>query len=207
MSVFAANKKTLLGALQSHDATRQMLTTILLVVASTIILTIAAKTKVPFFPVPMTLQTLAVALIAAGFGWRIGVATVALYLVEGIAGLPVFAGSSAGAAYLMGPTGGFLLAMLPMAFLIGWAADQGLTRKTVPLFLTMLIADALLFVTGYLWLASIGANAVWLDQSNVFGSAFAKAVQPFIYGDLFKMALAALIVTGAWKLVDQRKKA
>lgn len=206
MSVFAANKKTLLGTLQSGNATRQMIATILLVVVSTLILAIAAKIRVPFFPVPMTMQTLAVALIAAGFGWRIGVATVALYLMEGVAGMPVFSGNSAGAAYLMGPTGGFLLAMLPMAFVIGWAADKGLSRKTLPLFLTMLVADALLFAVGYLWLASIGANAVWLDQSNVFGSAFAKAVQPFIYGDLFKMALAALIVTGAWKLVDQFKK-
>lgn len=206
MSVFTANKKTLLGSLQSGQSTKQAVGLILLVIASTALLTLSAKVHVPFFPVPMTLQTLAVALIAAGFGWRIGVATVALYLMEGLAGLPVFSGAGVGVAYLMGPTGGFLLAMLPMAFVIGWAADKGLSRKTLPMFVIMLVADALLFVGGYLWLATLGANVAWLDPANVFGSAFAKAVQPFILGDLFKMALAALIVTGAWKVMDQIKK-
>lgn len=102
---------------------------ILLVVAGSIALWISAKIKVPFYPVPMTLQTLALFGIAAAYGLRLGVATVALYLVEGAAGLPVFAGTpekGIGLAYMVGPTGGYLASYLIAAAIVGYAVQRGL---------------------------------------------------------------------------------
>jgi biotin transport system substrate-specific component len=153
--------------------------------------------------VPVTLQTFAVALLAAAFGWRVGVATVVAYLVEGAIGVPVFA-TGGGMGYLVGPTGGFLLGFIPMAYIIGRATDLGGSSRVLMLVLAMLIGDVLLFVFGYAWLLALGSNAAWLDQSDLLGSAFAKAVQPFIVWDILKMVFAALTVSGLWAAVRKR---
>ena len=94
----------------------------------TLVLVVSAKVEVPFYPVPMTLQTLAVLTLGALFGARLAAATVALYLGEGLIGLPVFAGAAAGPAYLAGPTGGYLVGFLLAAALVGWLAERGWTR-------------------------------------------------------------------------------
>ena len=92
-------------------------------------LLLSAKTQVPFYPVPMTLQTLVLLALSAAYGARLAGATLALYLAEGLAGLPVFAGATAGPAYMMGPTGGYLAGYLVAAVLIGWLADRGWDRS------------------------------------------------------------------------------
>jgi biotin transport system substrate-specific component len=158
---------------------------------------------VPVWPVPVTLQGFAIAALSAAFGLRIGVATVALYLLEGAFGLPVFA-TGGGLAYLVGPTGGFLIGFLVMAAIIGYAADRGASGKPLTLFAAMLAGDAVLFVMGFVWLLALSGQAGWLDQNDVIGSAFARAVQPFIIWDILKMALAALTVTGAWNILSKR---
>ncbi len=96
-----------------------------LAIAGTLALALSAKVQIPFYPVPMTLQTLAVLAIGAAFGLRLAAATVALYLIEGLLGLPVFAGAVAGPAYMFGPTGGYLLGFLASAAFVGFAADRG----------------------------------------------------------------------------------
>jgi biotin transport system substrate-specific component len=128
---------------------------------------------------------------------------VVAYLLEGAAGLPVFA-TGGGIAYLMGPTGGFLLGFIPMAFIIGRAADLGASGKVGLLFLTMLIADAVLFALGFTWLLVLGSGASWIDQANIVGSAFARAVQPFLAWDALKMLFASLTVAGIWSLAKNR---
>jgi biotin transport system substrate-specific component len=153
--------------------------------------------------VPVSLQSFAVALLAAAFGWRIGVATVALYLIEGATGLPVFA-RGGGLPYILGPTGGFLVGFLPMAYIIGRAADMGASGKVVRLFVAMIIGDAVLFAFGFAWLLALGSTASWLDQTNLVGSAFSIAVQPFIIWDVLKMALAALTTVGLWSIFKRR---
>jgi biotin transport system substrate-specific component len=161
-------------------------------ILGSLILWASAKIQVPFYPVPMTLQTGAVAMLAAGYGLRLGLATVALYLLEGAFGLPVFAGGG-GLAYLLGPTSGFLLGFLPATALVGWFAERGYDRKPVPLFGVMVAADAIVFLLGFVWLAwfaTLSSGAVGLGA----GTAFAKAVQPYILSDLVKLALAACIV-------------
>lgn len=197
MAVTLTTPNTLLGAFQPKGDVAKLASNLATVVLGSLLITIAAKINVPVWPVPVTLQSFAVAGLAAAFGWRIGVATVALYLFQGAMGLPVFA-TGGGLPYLMGPTGGFLLGFLAMAAIIGYAADKGASSKPLALFGAMLVGEAVLLALGFVWLLALSGQAGWIDQSNVVASAFAKAVQPFIIWDVLKMALAALTVTGIW---------
>jgi biotin transport system substrate-specific component len=204
MAVTLTTPNTLLGVFQPKGDVARLASNLVTVVLGTLLITICAKINVPVWPVPVTLQSFAIAALAAAFGLRIGVATVALYLLEGAVGLPVFAGVSAGIPYLMGPTGGFLIGFLLLAAIVGYAADRGASGKPLTLFAAMLVGDAVLFVLGFAWLLFMAGQAQWIDQANVVASAFAKAVQPFIVWDILKMALAALTVTGAWNLLSKR---
>ena len=213
MALTLTTPNTVLGVLTPKAGTARLVANLVTVVLGSLVLALSAKISVPVMPVPVTLQTFAVAVLAAGFGWRIGVATVALYLIEGLSGLPVFAGATAGPEYLLRPSFGFLLAYLPMAYVIGRAADLGASGKVFVLFAAMLIADAVVFAFGFLWLLAVAgiilqsgaALPTWLDANNLIGTAFDGAVKPFVLWDVLKMALAALTVTGAWTLL--RKKA
>ena len=191
---------TLLGFMLARNRTTGLASTATTVVLGTLFITLCAKIQVPVWPVPVTMQGFAVAALAAAFGMRIGVAAVGLYLLEGAVGLPVFA-TGGGLAYFVGPTGGFLVGFLVMAAIIGHAADRGASGKPLTLFAAMLAGDAALFAFGFVWLLALSGAAGWIDQSNVIGSAFASAVQPFIVWDILKMGLASLTVTGAWVLV------
>jgi biotin transport system substrate-specific component len=203
MAVTLTTPNTILGVLEPKSQTTRIVSNIVTVLLGTVLITLAAKINVPTWPVPVTLQSLAIAALAAAFGWRIGTATVVAYLLEGAAGLPVFAGATAGIPYILGPTGGFLLGFIPMAFIIGRAADLGASGRVGLLFITMLIADAVLFALGFTWLLVLGSAASWIDQANIVGSAFAKAVQPFLVWDALKMLFAALTVTGIWTLAKK----
>lgn len=199
MSAATTTSITLLELMRARSRAIGLASTVATVLLGTLFITLCAKIQVPVWPVPVTLQGFAVAAIAAAFGMRIGVATVGLYLLEGALGLPVFA-TGGSLAYFAGPTGGFLAGFLVMAAIIGYAADRGASRKPLALFAAMLIADAALLLFGFVWLLTLSGAAGWIDQSNVVGSAFAGAVQPFIVWDILKMALAALTITGAWAL-------
>ena len=203
MAVTMTTPNTILGVLEPKTSTERVLSNVAVVLIGTLLITAAAKINVPTWPVPVTLQSFAVAVLAAAFGWRIGVATVLAYLVEGAIGVPVFA-TGGGVGYIMGPTGGFLLGFIPMAYVIGRAADLGGSSRVVMLFIAMLIADALLFALGFGWLLALGSNAAWLDHNNLVGSAFAKAVQPFLVWDALKMLFAAVTVTGVWSIFKKR---
>lgn len=170
---------------------------IFLAVLGTLLLTISAKTKVVLGPVDMSLQTLVVLLIAAGFGFRLGVATLLLYMAEGAMGFPVFQSTpekGIGIAYMLGTTGGYLAGFVVMAAIVGWAADRGFDRNPVKLFGVMLAANAVMLTMGFAWLAVlIGAEKAW-----------ALGVVPFIVPDLIKVALAAAIVPAVWSLLPKR---
>jgi biotin transport system substrate-specific component len=203
MAVTLTTPNTILGVLEPKSQTARLASTVMTVLLGTVLLTLAAKINVPTWPVPVTLQSFAVAALAAAFGWRIGVATVVAYLLEGAAGLPVFA-TGGGLAYLVGPTGGFLVGFIPMAYVIGLAADRGASGRLGLLAVAMLAADALMFAFGFLWLLALGGAAAWLDQSDLVGSAFARAVQPFALWDALKMLFAAVTVTGGFVLARKR---
>jgi biotin transport system substrate-specific component len=204
MAVTLTTPNTLLGAIQPQTGTAKLAANLATIVLGTLLITAAAKINVPVWPVPVTLQGMAVAALAGAFGLRIGVATVALYLLQGAMGLPVFA-AGGGMLYLAGPTGGFLLGFLPMAAIIGWAADRGASRKVAPMLGAMLAGEAVLLALGFAWLLVLSGQAGWIDQSNVLASAWRGAVEPFIVWDGLKMALAALTVTGAWKLLQSKR--
>lgn len=203
MAVSLTTPNTLLGLYQPKGDVAKLASNLATVVLGTLLITLCAKINVPVWPVPVTLQAFAIAALSAAFGLRIGVATVALYLLEGAMGLPVFA-TGGGMLYLVGPTGGFLLGFLFLAAIVGFAADKGASGKPLTLFVAMLAGDAVLFALGFAWLLVMAGQAQWIDQANVAASAFAKAVQPFIVWDILKMALAALTVTGAWGFLKKR---
>jgi biotin transport system substrate-specific component len=169
-----------------------------LAIVGTLLLTLSAKTKVVLGPVDMNLQTLAVPLIAAAFGWRLGLATVLLYLAEGAAGLPVFQSTpekGIGIAYMLGTTGGYLAGFVAMAAIVGWAADRGWDRSPVKLFGAMFAAEVIMMAMGFAWLAGL----IGPEKSWQFG------VLPFIVPDLIKVALAAALVPAVWSLFLSRR--
>lgn len=169
----------------------------LLAVSGTLLLTLAAKTKVVLGPVDLYLGNLAVLALAAAFGLRLGLATFLLYLAEGAMGFPVFQSTpekGIGIAYMMGTTGGYLFGMVLATALVGWAADRGFDRNPLRLFPVMLVATVLILGFGFAWLSTlIGAEKAWQ-----FG------VAPFIVPDLVKAALAASAVPAVWALFTRR---
>lgn len=148
------------------------------------ILTLSAKITIPFYPVPMTMQVAAVLLIAALGGVRVGVASIAAYLAVGAIGLPVFAGTPAkgiGIAYMMGPTGGYLLGFLVAAIVVGWAVDR-FGQKSI----WLALPAGLVIIYGF--------GLAWLAQFVPSEKLLASGLTPFLLGDVVKVALAAALV-------------
>ncbi|MBA3446058.1 MAG: biotin transporter BioY [Pseudaminobacter sp.] len=176
----------------------RLATQIALAVAGTLLLTLSAKTKVVLGPVDMSLQTLAVFLIAAAFGMRLALATLLLYMAQGAMGFPVFQGTpekGIGLAYMLGSTGGYLAGFVAMAAIVGWAADRGWDRNPVQLLGAILAAEAVMMAMGFAWLAML----IGVEKSWQFG------VVPFIVPDLIKVALAAALVPAAWSLLPKQR--
>ncbi|CAH2406485.1 Biotin transporter [Mesorhizobium escarrei] len=182
-------------ALPEKGAAR-LATQLLLAIVGTLLLTLSAKTRVLLGPVDISMQTLAVFLISAAFGMRLGVATLLLYMAEGAIGLPVFQGTpekGIGIAYMLGSTGGYLFGFVVMAAIVGWAADRGWDRHPVKLFNAILVAEIVMMAMGFAWLALL----IGPEKSWQFG------VAPFIVGDLIKVGLAASLVPAVWSLLKR----
>ncbi|MEM9104210.1 MAG: biotin transporter BioY [Pseudomonadota bacterium] len=188
---------TLYSAVTS-DQSQSLLRNGLTVFAASLLIALSAKVSVPFYPVPMTMQTLMIIGIGLALGWRMGMAAVALYLVEGALGLPVFAGTpekGIGVAYMMGTTGGYLLGYLMAVGLVGWLAEKGWDRNFFLAFLAALAGGAIIYVPGLLWL---GALVGWDKPVLEWG------LYPFVLGDLIKAALAAMIFPTAWRFLRSK---
>jgi biotin transport system substrate-specific component len=157
----------------------------------------SAKLQVPFYPVPMTMQSLVVLLLGMAFGWRLGAATVLLYLLEGALGLPVFAGTpekGIGIAYMMGPTGGYLIGFVAAAALTGWLAERGWDRSLWRSAVALSLGHAVLFLTGLAWLA------VYIGWPR----AVAFGLMPFLAGTVVKTALGVALVRAGWAMLGRR---
>lgn len=185
----SASAPTLVGRLwpSRPDPRLSALRAGVLMVVGTVLLAISAKVQVPFYPVPMTMQTLVVLLIGATYGARLGGATVLLYLAEGLAGLPVFAGPAAGPAYMAGPTGGFLVGFAAAAFVTGWLAEHGWNRGLPRILAMMVVGHAVIFAFGLGWLTTLMPAA----------TAWAVGAAPFVAATILKTALAAAVLQGA----------
>ena len=164
---------------------------VLIIILGSIALTISAKIRIPFYPVPMTMQTFVVLFLGLSFGYKIGLATVGLYLIEGIFGLPVFSNSpekGIGWIYFTGPTMGYLIGFLLATFLAGY-----LNFKTniIFIFFKLIISVSVIYILGVLWLG----NLIGWDKPIIqFG------VTPFLLAELFKMLILAIIAGSLGKV-------
>ncbi|MBY0613743.1 MAG: biotin transporter BioY [Beijerinckiaceae bacterium] len=183
---------TLSASFWPVEANVSLIRGVILALVGTVLLAISAKVQVPFYPVPLTMQTFVVLVLGAAYGPALGAATIALYLAEGLfLNAPVFAGSTAGLAYLASPTIGYLLAYLPAATFVGFLARRGWDRSPVSAILMMAGGAAIILVTGFVWLGHV----IGAERALVVG------VYPFLPGDLLKLLLAAATLPLAWKLV------
>ena len=157
----------------------------------TIVLAISSKIKIPFYPVPMTMQTLVILIIGIGFGWKLGVATVALYLFEGIIGLPVFSGSpekGIGLIYFTGPTMGYLIGFIVTVFLAGkFNYNQNIIKN----FIKLTVATRFIYILGMLWLGGL----IGWDKP-----IFELGAQPFLLAELFKILLVTFTINQIKKI-------
>ena len=173
--------------------------TISIIVIGSILLTISAKIKIPFYPVPMTMQTFVILLIGITLGYRIGLATVTLYLFEGIFGLPVFANSpekGIGIVYFMGPTMGYLIGFLVAVYFSGFRRDLLYWSKKhyvnlLTVFTRLIVSVSFIYILGLLWLGSL----IGWDKP-----IYKLGAEPFLLAELFKLLLLTALYPWIKKL-------
>ncbi len=164
---------------------------ILVILLGSIILTISSKIKIPFYPVPMTMQTFVVLFLGMSFGYKISIATVSLYLIEGIIGLPVFSNSpekGLGLVYFTGPTMGYLIGFLFATFLAGYFNYKGNIFSN---FIKLLISVLPIYIFGILWLG----NLIGWDKPILN-----LGVYPFLFAEIFKILILTLLAKNILKL-------
>jgi biotin transport system substrate-specific component len=192
------NKPALAEVFGPSEGTALRIKQAVLVVLGIAALTLMAKIQVflPGNPVPVTLGTFGVLPIGAASGARLGLVTILGYLALGAMGATVFAGEKAGLVYMMGGTGGYLVGYVLATLALGFAAAKGWDRNIGLMALAMLIGNAMIYVPGLLWLSGFAES--W-SQTLAWG------ITPFLIGDALKLALAALIVPGLWKVLGDAR--
>ena len=170
---------------------QRLIRNIFIVLIGTIVLAISSKIKIPFYPVPMTMQTFVILFLGIAFGWKIGVLTVSLYLFEGIIGLPVFSGTpekGLGFIYFTGPTMGYLFGFLIAVFFAGFFNyDKNIFKN----FIKLTFATSFIYVLGLIWLG----NLMGWDKP-----IFELGAKPFLLAELFKILLITAMVASIKKL-------
>jgi len=193
------NNKVLSEAFGANEGTALRIRQVVLVLAGIAALAIAAKIRVPMWPVPATLQTLVVLTVGATFGPRLGLTTLLGYIALGAAGAAVFAGENAGLAYIAGPTGGYLVGFAVAAGIMGLLARRGWDRSMTGMAGAMLIGTAAIYafgLAGMSWLFLADKGAAWVLQYGMVN---------FLLADALKLVIAALIVPGVWKMVGKAR--
>ena len=177
-----------------HEA---LLYDIVLIVGASLFIALSAQLaiNIPLSPVPITGQTFAVLLTGALLGSRRGSMAIIVYLLEGISGVPVFAGAGFGITHLIGPTGGYLVGFLPAAFLCGWMAERGWDRRILKVFLMMVLGSIVIFFFGL----------IWLSQFTGPRNVLSMGLFPFIPGALIKIALATFLLPAGMGYLNGRK--
>ncbi len=168
---------------------------IVLVLTGSWLIALSAQIEIPIRPVPLTGQTFGVLLVAALLGSRRGALTVLTYLVQGVMGLPVFAGGAAGIVRFAGPTGGYLIGFVAAAFVVGRLSERDWDRHILATAVAMLIGNITIYTFGLPWLAN------FVGWEAALGVGFL----PFIAGDFVKIALAALVLPLGWAFLNARK--
>ncbi|MAM61092.1 biotin transporter BioY [Maritimibacter sp. UBA3975] len=193
------NDKVLSEVFGPQSGTALRVKQVALVIVGVAILAVAAKIRVPMWPVPITMGTFAVLGLGAAYGARLGLVTIVSYMVLGALGLNVFAGSGAeasGIAYMLGGTGGYLFGYVVAVAALGYLARRGWDRSVMWMAAAMLIGNVIIYVPGLAWLVNLyGLDAPILEWG----------LTPFLIGDALKLVLAALILPAAWKLVGNAR--
>lgn len=191
MSSMQTSPSTLAGAFWPVTSNATSARNVTLAVVGTVLLWLSAKIQVPLYPVPITMQTLVVLVLGVAYGWRLGAATIGLYLLEGAVGLPVFAGGwseGGGFQHLYGPTAGYLFGFVVAAGVCGRLAERGWDRSLLGSAGAMLIGNLIIYALGLAWLAGqIGPS-----------SAIRYGLLPFLVGDALKIALGTCALPAAW---------
>ena len=199
MSNSHATQSTLISVLWPKSEASVIARFVTLAVFGSLLIAVSSKIQVPYYPVPMTMQTFVILTLGMVYGWRLAGATVLLYLVEGAAGLPVFAGTpekGIGLAYMMGGTGGYLIGFLPAVGVCGWLGERGWDRNPFTTAIAMLLGNATIYVPGLIWL---GVLYGWDKPILEWG------LMPFILGDLTKLALATLALPLTWIVIEKSR--
>ena len=169
----------------------KLLKYVFLALIGSIVLAVSSKIKIPFYPVPMTMQTLIVLIIGISYGWKLGLVTISLYLFEGIIGLPVFSGTSEigiGLIYFTGPTMGYLLGFLVAVYISGkFIYDNNLLKN----FIKLLLATSFIYILGISWLG----NLIGWDKP-----IFQLGAQPFLLAELLKILIVTLAINQIKKI-------
>lgn len=199
---FITSHPVLADTIGPRAGTSRLAKQIILVALGIVLLSVAAKIKVPMWPspVPITMGTFAVLTIGAAYGARLGLVTILGYMIIGALGFDVFASSSAdknGLTYMMGGTGGYLAGYVLATLTLGWLSQRGWDRSVFWMAVAMLLGNALIYVPGVLWL-------------HQFTSGWAQTIEwgltPYLIGDVMKLALAAVILPLVWKLVGDARR-
>ena len=161
-----------------------------ILILGTILLSISAKTKIPFYPVPMTMQTFVVMFLGMAFGYRLAVATILLYLFEGLIGIPVFA-AGAGWVYFTGPTTGYLIGFIFAAFFSGFL---NLNKNRIIVFFKLIFSVSFIYLFGLIWLYT------FMGFEKSFFEIFKIGAQPFLLAELLKILILAILVKTILKI-------
>jgi len=191
---------TVAGIFRPCEKRRAGLYDLALIIAGSVLIALSAQVAVrlPFSPVPVTGQTFAVLMIGALLGSRRGGASVLLYIIEGAAGLPVFAMGRGGLPVLFSPTGGYLVGFIAAAYVTGLLAEKGWDRRVGTTVLAMVFGNALIYTFGLLWLFCLR----FIFRVPIgSGGLFLIGVYPFIIGDILKIILAAILLPSGWRLL------
>ena len=184
------NNTTLINSFLSTYNINTYIKNISLVLFGTLLLALSSKIQVPFWPVPMTMQTFIVFIIGMAYGWKLAFSTLVVYLLEGALGLPVFA-KGGGLLYLTGPTAGYLYGMTIAAGVIGYLAERNFNDSYFKSLISLLIATSIIFILGVGYLGSV----IGYDK------ALAGGLYPFLPSELFKISLAVAIIPSIIKFI------
>jgi biotin transport system substrate-specific component len=197
ITMSAAAPRTLLETAWPQDTASRRVAMVLAALFGVCLLTLSAKIQVPFWPVPMTMQTLVVLMLGMAYGSRLAAGTVLAYLLAGAAGLPVFAGTperGIGLAYMMGPTAGFLVGFVIAAWIVGFLAERGWDRNFLTCGAAMIAGHAAISLSGVVWLAILFGTTKAIDIGLV----------PFLASSALKTALGTAAMPLIWRIVARR---
>lgn len=209
MSLSTAVRRPVLADLIARPSTRAraLATDAALVLAGVALVALLAKVSFFIGPVPITGQTLGVIVVGAALGARRGAAALTTYMLAGLAGAPIFAGTLAGPAYVLNPAFGFIIGFIPAAFVAGWVAERAWDRKPALAFAGFVAASIVPFLIGVPYMAVILGTVVGAEVTVAL--VLEAGVTPFIVPGLIKAAFAALLIPAAWlgaRAVERRSR-